>query len=326
MISTRLASVVAVLVFTFTLITASISSSQESSSRPENTAPSKPAAPLANTQTDAPAPDAPSTALRDLLVAACAHDEPSFEKILTARNAEAFSRLAPAARIELMKRFVLLDGVGKPAISANPSGRPEIRCTTADGAADIQLGGTELHDNIALLPLDIRDASDLHAGDPRHILMGMVREKALWKVLSLGMLFLDLPSLEVEWDQASIGANEKAALADLKNIAAAIENYRKTYTRLPESLGKLGHATKRSAEAAGLLPSDLVSGQSNGYTYRMVIVGANEIGAPAQYEVSATPVKYGRTGNLSYFLDAKGKLHAADHQGGVGHSVDPVVE
>jgi len=326
MVSARLASVVAVLIFTFTLITASISSSQESSSRPENTGPSKPGVPAANIQTDAPAPDAPSTALRDLLVAACAHDEPSFEKILTTRNAEAFSRLAPAARIELMKRFVLLDGVGKPAISANPSGRPEIRCTTADGAADIQLGGTELHDNIALLPLDISDASDLHAGDPRHILMGMVREKASWKILSLGMLFLDLPSLEVEWDQASIGANEKTALVDLKNIATAIENYRKTYTRLPESLGKLGHATKRSAEAAGLLPSDLVSGQSNGYAYRMVIVGANEIGAPAQYELSATPIKYGRTGNLSYFLDAKGKLHAADHRGGVGHSLDPVVE
>src|SRR5271165_4085600 len=126
---------------------------QESSSRPES-------------NPSASAPDAPSTALRDLLAAACAHDEASFEKFLTARNAEAFSRLTPAARIELMKRFVLLDGAGKPALSANPAGRPTIRCTTPDGAAEIQLGGVELRENVALLPLDIRDVSELQAGDP----------------------------------------------------------------------------------------------------------------------------------------------------------------
>jgi hypothetical protein len=261
-----------------------------------------------------------------LLAAACAHDEASFEKFLTARNAESFSRLTPTARTELMKRFVLLDGAGKPTLSANPSGRPDIRCATAEGAADIQLGGAEVHDNVALLPLDIRDASEAGGGDPRHILMGMVRENSSWKILSLGMLFLDLPSLEIEWDQASIGSNERDALIALKTIAAAIETYRKTYSRLPESLAKLGRASKSSAEASGLLDAALVAGKSGGYLFRMVIVGANDIGAPAEYELSATPATYGRTGKLSFFRDAKGKFHAADHQGGVGHSIDPVIE
>jgi hypothetical protein len=292
---------------------------QQSSSRPDSPAPL--------TATAAPSsPDAPSAALRDLLAAACAHDEPSFEKFLTARNAQSFSQLAPAARTELMKRFVLLDGAGKAAVSSNPSGRPDIRCTTPDGAADIQLGGVELHDNVALLPLDIRDVSELGGGDPRHILMGMVRENSSWKILSLGMLFLDLPSLEIEWDQASIGSNERNALNDLKIIARAIENYRLTYSRLPESLARLGHASKPSAEAAGLLDADLVAGKSNGYLFRMVIAGANEIGAPAQYELSATPATYDRTGRLSFFRDTKGVFHAADHHGGVGHSIDPVAE
>jgi hypothetical protein len=309
-----------------TLAAPSIGRGQESSSRPDHPAPAPPPLPPVNSSANSPAPDAPSAALRDLLAAACAHDEATFEKFLTSRNVEAFSRLTPAARTELMKRFVLLDGAGKPSFSSSPSGRPDIRCTTPDGAADIQLGGTELRENIALLPLDIRDASDLHAGDPRHILMGMVRENSSWKVLSLGMLFLDLPSLEVEWDQASIGGNEQAALTDIKTIAAAVEAYRKTYSRLPESLIKLGHAAKLSPDAAGLLPTDLVSGQNNGYLFRMVIVGANDIGAPALYELSATPATYGRTGKLSFFRDAKGKLHAADHQGSVGHSLDPLLE
>ena len=43
-------------------------------------------------------PDAPSAALRDLLAAACAHDETGFALFLTARNVESLSRLAPAAR------------------------------------------------------------------------------------------------------------------------------------------------------------------------------------------------------------------------------------
>jgi hypothetical protein len=55
-------------------------------------------------------------------------------------------------------------------------------------------------------------------------------------------------------------------------------------------------------------------------------VGASDLGAPAQYELSATPAMYGRTGRLSFFRDARGKYHAADHQGAIGHSLDPVIE
>jgi len=298
---------------------ASAAFTQESSSRQAQTLLSP----------SASVPDAPSAALRDLLAAACAHDESQFQSFLTSRNAESFSRLAPASRVELMKRFVLLDGTGKSSLSANSSGRPTVRCSTPDGAAEIQLGGTDLRDNLAFLPIDIRDVSDPGVpagGDPHHILMGMVRENSSWKILSLGMLFLDLPSLEVEWDQASIGGNERDALADLKTITAAIEAYRKSYSRLPESLTKLSSGPKISADSAGLLDSALAGGRRNGYVFRMVIVGANDIGAPAEYELSASPAAYGRTGRLSFFRDSSGKLHAGDHQGGVGHSLDPTVD
>ncbi len=290
---------------------------QESSSRPDSSKPE--IAPAL------PPPDAPSAALRDLLAAACTHDETNFVSFLTARNVESFSHLAPAARVELMKRFVLLDGAGKATLTAGPSGRPAVRCDTQGGAAELQIGGSELRDNFALLPLDIRDVSERVAGEPHHILMGMIREGSSWKVFSLGMLFLDLPSLEIEWDQSAIGGNEQDALAAVKAIAAAIETYRKTYSRLPDTISRLGPAPKPSADAAGLLDADLAAGQSNGYLFRMVIVGANDIGAPAQYEISATPVTYGRTGNKSFFRDASGSLHAADHRGGIGQTLDPVV-
>src|SRR6266403_5801741 len=157
---TRKYFLLVVLAFVLALSTSFQALGQETSSRPDSSAPVTPAAAPPSSPTGAPAPDAPSAALRDLLAAACAHDEPSFEKFLTARNAQSFARLTPAARTELMKRFVLLDAAGKPASSSNPSGRPDIRCATPDGAAEIQLGGAELHDNIALLPLDIRDVSE----------------------------------------------------------------------------------------------------------------------------------------------------------------------
>ena len=269
--------------------------------------------------------DAPVAAVRDLMAAACAHDEAQFERFLTARNLESFKRLTPAARTELMKRFVLLDGAGKASVTVNPSGRPTVRCTTSAGAADIQLGGTELRENLAFLPVDIHDASD-QGGDPHHVLMSLVRENASWRILSVGLLLLDLPSLELEWDRAQMDDNERAALADLKAVASAVETYRRTYSRLPESLEKLAHAAKPSAESAGLLDRDLAAGQRNGYVFRMVIVGASDVGAPAQYELSATPAAYGRTGRLSFFRDGQGRFHAADHQGAVGHSLDPAAQ
>jgi hypothetical protein len=306
---------------------------QQSSSKPDNRPAAASPAALPVTPPAGPPPDAPSAALRDLLAAACAHDETNFVRFLTARNFESYTHLSPAARTELMKRFVLLDGAGKPSLTASASGRPAVRCATPDGAAELQLGGAELRDNFALLPLDIRDVSDLQAGEPHHILMGMIRENSSWKIFSLGMLFLDLPSLEVEWDQAAIGSNEQDAVATLKAIAAAVESYRKAYLRLPDTISKLGPSLgaasgtsgKPSADAAGLVDADLATGQNNGYIFRMVIVGANDLGAQAQYQLSATPLTYGRTGKLSFFRDASGVLHAADHRGGVGQTLDPVV-
>jgi len=270
----------------------------------------------------------PAAALRDVLVAACSHDEVAFRKFLTERNSASFNRLTVAARTELMKRFVLLADPGKPTTSASAAGRPIVSCATPYGTAEIQIGGTDLHDAVAFLPVDLREASDPDAGAAHHALFGMVREEGNWKVLSIGLLLLDLPSLEVEWDQAEISASEQQALEALRQIAMAIEKYRTTYFRLPDSLEKLGPVKKKAAtpDTAGLLDADLATGRKNGYTFRFVIVGANDVGAPAQYELAAAPSVYGRTGKISYFRDVNGMLHAADHGGGIGDAKDPQVK
>jgi hypothetical protein len=270
----------------------------------------------------------PGAALSNALAAACSQNQTEFTRFLTARNQESFSRMTAAARVALMKRFVLLDEPGKAKISANPSGRPIVRCETPGATTEMQIGGAEVRDNVAFLPLELRDVTDSTGASARQINMGLVQEEGQWKLLSLGVLLLDLPSLEAEWDESAIDATERDVLDALKTIAAAIESYRGKYLHLPESLANLAWPAHGAPgiNAAGLLDADLAKGAKNGYRFRYVIAGASDVGAPAKYELSATPLQYGRTGRSSFFRDSNGVLHAADHQGAVGSETDPKVE
>jgi hypothetical protein len=267
----------------------------------------------------------PLATLRDVLTAACSQSQDEFARFLTERNKESFQRMTPAARIAFMKRFVLLNEVGKPSVTTNPSGRPIVRCDTPAGAAEIQIGGADVRDNVAFMPVMLRDATDTSGAGAIQVNMGLVRENGEWKILSLGLVLLDLPSLEFEWDAAEAEKNEQSAIESLKGLAAAVEEYRRKYARLPDSLSTLGPPAQGPAtpEAAGLVDSVLASGKKNGYSFRYVIVGGSTLGAPAKYELSATPLTYGRTGQRSFFRDSAGKLRAADHQGAVGSESDP---
>jgi hypothetical protein len=273
----------------------------------------------------AASPNGPLAALRDVLTAACSQSQNDFSRFLTARNKESFSRMAPAARIAFMKRFVLLNEPGKPSVTTNPSGRPIVRCDTPAGAAEIQIGGADTRDNVAFMPVELRDATDSSGAGTIQVNIGLVRENGEWKILSLGLVLLDLPSLELEWDSAEADKNEETAIESLKDIAEAVEAYRRKFTRLPESLSSLGPPLRGPAtpEAAGLVEGDLAAGMKNGYSFRYVIVGASGLGAPAKFELAATPLTYGRTGHRSFFRDAAGTLRGADRQGAVGTSSDP---
>jgi hypothetical protein len=281
------------------------------------------------------APSGAAGALSAALSAACSQSQTEFAKYLTARNQQAFTRMTPAARIALMKRFVLLSQPGRPRVAINVSGRPTVNCETPDGAAEIQIGGTDLQDNLAFLPVELRDATDTSGNDVIRVSMGMVREDSQWRLLSLGVVLLDLPALEVEWNVEQMSSNETAALDNLKLVAQEIDTYLKTYTHLPESLEKLGPPpdllngkgrSKPSGDSADLLDSELAAGGKGGYAFRYVIVGAGNLGAVARFELAASPVPYGTTGKRSFFRDSTGAFHAADHKGAVGSAADPKIE
>jgi hypothetical protein len=270
----------------------------------------------------------PSLALRQALSAACRQDAAEFTKFLTARNAESFSTLTEGARLALMKRFVLLNEPGKPSLITGSAGRPLVRCETPLGAAELQIGGADVDDNLALLPVEIRDATDTVGENVLRVKMGLVREHGEWKLISVGLVLLDLPSLAVEWDAAQIESTEKTAVESLKAINDAVERYRRTYTRLPDSLANLASPAKGapSAEAAGMLDPDLAAGARSGYNFRYILASNSTLGAPAKYALAATPQTYGRTGKRSFFTDGDGVIHGADRQGSVGSASDPKVD
>jgi type II secretory pathway pseudopilin PulG len=270
----------------------------------------------------------PAAALRDAISAACTQSEQAFSKFLTARNADTFAHLTPAARVALMKRFVLLNEAGKASLVTSTSGRPIVRCEIPGGAAELQIGGPETTDNLSFLPVEVRDATDSSSANVLHVKMGLIRENGEWKLLSVGLVLLDLPSLAAEWDAAEMENTERAAIQSMKIIADAIEAYRHAYARLPDSLDKLAPPPRGpvSPDSAGLLDSEYASGAKNGYSFRYVVVGASTLGAPAKFELAATPQAYNRTGRRSFFRDANGGLHGADHQGAVGSPSDPKVD
>lgn len=270
----------------------------------------------------------PVIVLRDILMASCSQDSKHFGEFLTVRNAAAFTALTPAARTTLLKRFVLLDQAGTPRAQSDPSGNLMVLCTTPTVTTSLQIGKPEIRDNVAYLPLVVKDAAESTDANARRVTMGLVRENKQWKLLSLGLLLLDLPTLAEEWDRAEIQTNEKSAIASIKELSAAIEKYRVTYTRLPQTLAELGSPEKGAPknDRAGLVGADLAAGRKDGYSFRYVIVGANDVGAPAVYELAAIPIEYGRTGTRSFFRDSTGTLHAGDHQGAVGTLLDPKIE
>jgi hypothetical protein len=315
------------------LIFAGMVRGQESSSRPDtstdtSTLPSAPVAKGVAGVTAAPvAAGGPVAALRDVLLAACSQDGSDFARFLTERSKESFKRLTPAARVALMKRFVLLNVPGKSSATANPAGRPLVRCETPDVTTEMAIGGADVRENVAFLPMELRDAADSTGVSVHQINMGFVREDGQWRLLSIGLLLLDLPALEVEWDAAESDANEGTALENLKKLGEAVEAYRRTYSSLPESLTALGPPPAGAAthEAAGLVDAEFAAGAKDGYVFRIVIKGASTLGAPAKYELAATPAEYGRTGTRSFFRDADGGWHAADRRGAVGAGSDPKI-
>jgi type II secretory pathway pseudopilin PulG len=272
---------------------------------------------------------APETALSDALSAACRQDADLFSNSLTSDNAKAYRALPGPQRTAMMKRFVLLEEPGRALLSTSAAGRTIVRCESPGIATEMRFGETRLRENLAYVPMEI----PIEGESPRSITFGLVREGGSWKLLSVGLILLDIPAMAKQWEQADLNAQEDNAIANLRAIATALDTYRRAYGNLPDDLAQLGPGPPNgvSPEAAGLVDAELAAGNKDGYSirYNIVTSTANEMDESADktetFALTASPKDYGKTGRRSFFLDSSGVLRGDDKQGGVATYTDPPI-
>ncbi len=271
----------------------------------------------------------PVAALADALSAACRQDHAEFAMHLTTENAAAFRALPEPLQTALLKRLILLDDPGKPLLATAAGGRTEVRCEAAGLVADMHLGAPNVQENLAFVTAEIGQPG----GEPRSVRIGLVREKNDWKLLSVGLLLLDLPAMSKQWNEADLQTSENDAIAALAKIAEALDKYQQAYGKLPETLDPLGPpgGDGASPEHAGLLAAELAAGSSGGYSFRYVIVPAKTEGDDSErdkaagFVLAATPIEYGKGGRRSFYLDSNGTLRGDDKHGAVATASDPQI-
>jgi hypothetical protein len=261
----------------------------------------------------------PPAALSAALAAACRANADTFAKYLTADNAAAFRALPEDQRAAFMKRLSLIDEAGKPLISSDQDKHTVLRCQTSGGSAEYRFGDARVRENLAFIPVTVpgSQASEF----------GLVREAGGWRLLSLGLLLLDIPQLSKQWVEQDFSAREDAVIRTLRGLADAIQTYVRAWGKLPESLTDLGPAPadQISPEQASLVNERLAAGSQGGYSFRYHIV-PSPAGIESDFELAAAPEEYGKSGRRSFFFDSKGKVHGVDKHGAVATPDDPLIE
>ena len=275
------------------------------------------AAPLA--AQDAPEAEAtatPSDALVNALSAACRQQPGQFAAFLPDTSAEAYRNLPQYQQRELMRRLVAVQDAGKPLRSTSTDGTPVFRCSSSSETTELRLGRERVRGNLAFIPVTV--PSGLSAD------FGFVHEPGGWRLVSLGLLMLNISELSKQWAAQETITREKLAVDAMHLIATSAETYRKGFGYLPETLVQLGPAAKEgiSPDAAGLLDAELAAGKKANYTFRYRVFSASR-GEDARFEIIATPVEYGPAGKRSFYLDSSGVLRGADKNGDVAGPDDP---
>jgi hypothetical protein len=260
-----------------------------------------------------------AAALSSVLSAACRANQTQFATYLTADSAAAFRALTDDQRAQFVKRFSLSDSPGRPLISADAQNHTVLRCEAPEATIEFRFGSPRVRENLTFVPVTVVDGQETE--------FGLVREGRGWRLLSLGLVLIDVPQLTKQWADQDLEAQESGAIDGLRSLADAIETYRRAYGKIPDSIAELGPAAKGdvSPDKASLLNEHIAAGTQGGYHFRYRIISNAADQNATSFELAATPSDYGKTGRRSFFYDAAGKLHAADKHGSIGSADDPLL-
>jgi hypothetical protein len=104
--------------------------------------------------------------------------------------------------------------------------------------------------------------------------------------------------------------NEAVAVSLLRSIASAENTYKETE-------GKGNFASLEKLISAKMLPRESL----DKYGYRFDVMASG-----TTFEATATPVEYGKTGKMSYYIDNSGVVRGGDHGGGPASLSDKPME
>ncbi|HUJ39285.1 MAG TPA: hypothetical protein VLW54_01965 [Candidatus Acidoferrales bacterium] len=275
------------------------------------------AAPLAAQSGTKPADDhSPSATLADALAAACRQKVGEFAQYLPEASAEAYRNLPEVQQHELMRRLVAVREAGHPLLSTSNEGLPVLRCSSPSETTELRMSRERVQGNLAFVTAAL--PSGLSAD------FGLVREPGGWRLISLGLLMLNIPELAKEWAVQDTLAREQVAVDQMHRIASAVDTYQKAFGRLPDSLAQLGPAPQDgvSPDAANLIDAELASGTKANYSFHYRVYSSSRE-SDVRYEIIATPIQYGPGGKRSFYLDSNGVLRGADKKADVAGPDDP---
>ena len=170
--------------------------------------------------------------------------------------------------------------------------------------AQLEINGEIITGDTATVTANIPDPD---TGKPETQPIKLRKENGVWVILSVD----DAAETRIKKEGKNylynlrIETHEDEARAMLDRVAKA------EMVEAAQNNGQFGDL--ESLTTAGLLPPDIKTSASTGYTYE-VIVPANKL----SYAATAYPAEYGKSGKLSFLveLDAKGASHLTSRDNG----------
>lgn len=115
-----------------------------------------------------------------------------------------------------------------------------------------------------------------------------------------------------------VSVNEKFALNSLQSIHGAEATFFST-------TGAGNFASLQQLANEGYIGAALAAGEKYGYRFSLTTAPFIPGQSFARFQVSAVPLRYGKTGKRSFYIDQSGGIHGEDHGGGPASVKDPFV-
>jgi hypothetical protein len=174
--------------------------------------------------------------------------------------------------------------------------RPDFERRAAEVPAVVELTGEQISGDEATVFMKIGEGEALKI-EPVYL----IREKGAWIIGDRN----GKREIEKSGKKYFFEARIEAHHADVESLLQRFAAVQLVYSS--QHGGQFGDL--RQLVAAGLMPQDVLSTESTGYRFHAEVTNGGKA-----YAAGAEPVAYGRTGRLSYYLDASG-LRSEDRGG-----------